>query len=364
MSDRDIHFDRTGSLAEVILDRPKALNAITLDMVDRMDAQLIAWADDPTVGCVLVRPVPGGRAFAAGGDIERVYHERGGAYNQMFFWNEYILNWRIHHFAKPYVAFMDGITMGGGVGLSVLGSVCVATENTMFAMPETGIGFFPDVGGGWFLPRLPGRLGVYLAMTGGRLSGADCVAVGLADVYIPSERLDDAAEILATLQPDASRAAVLGVLQVFADKPPAAKIRALQPEIDRLFAADTVEEILDTLFKAKGENAEKWAKTMASKSPTSMKVTLEQMKRGAELSLADDLVMEYRICQAFCADADFFEGVRALIVDKDNRPDWQPSTHAGVTQERVQSYFLPAAAGELSFDPPEPRSLQIPKDTQ
>ena len=357
MSD-DIYFDRTGSLAEIVLNRPKALNALTLEMVDQMDQHLVKWANDYGVGCVVVRPAPGGRAFAAGGDIERLYHERGNDYTATFFWDEYILNSRIHHYGKPYVAFMDGIVMGGGVGVSVLGSVRVATENTMFAMPETGIGFFPDVGGSWFLPRLPGKLGAYLAMTGGRLSGADCVAVGLADIYIPSDRLDDAAEILATQEPNMSREMVMGVLGVFAEKPPAAKIVPMQRDIDRLFAADSVEEILDALFKDKSENAEKWAKTMSSKSPTSLKVALEQLRRGKELSLNDVLTMEFRLSQAFCADHDFFEGIRALIVDKDNRPDWKPSTHAAVTDERVQSYFLPAAAGELTFDAPERRFIQ------
>ena len=348
----DILFDREGALAQITLNRPKALNALTLEMLNQMDRQLVAWAEDPGVACIVIRPGPGGRAFAAGGDIERLYHERGKPYTATFFWDEYIVNWRIHHHPKPYVAFMDGIVMGGGVGVSVLGSIRVATENTVFAMPETGIGFFPDVGGGWFLPRLPGRLGVYLAMTGGRLSGADCCAVGLADVYIPQERLEDAMEMLGNLEPGAGREAAMGVLDVFAAKPPAAKITDLQPEIDRLFAGETVEDIFNALFADPGENAQKWAKAMATKSPTSLKVSLEQLRRGAGKPLDEVLAMEFRLSQAFCADHDFFEGVRALIVDKDNRPDWQPSTHAGVTDERVASYFLPAAAGELSFDPP------------
>ncbi len=341
----EIYFEQTGSLAEIALNRPKALNALTLDMVNRMDQQLVEWADDASVGCVVVRPALGGRAFAAGGDIERLYRERGNPYTATFFWNEYILNWRIHHYPKPYVAFMDGIVMGGGVGVSLLGSVRVATENTSFAMPETGIGFFPDVGGGWFLPRLPGRLGVYLAMTGARLNAADCCAVGLADVYIPQERLEDAAEVLATLEPNASRAAVMGVLEVFADKPPAAHITTLQPEIDRLFGGETVEEILNALFKDESDNAQKWAKAMAGKAPTSLKVALEQLRRGKDMSLADVLTMEFRLSQAFCADHDFFEGIRALIVDKDNMPNWEPSTHAGVTEERVAKLFSAGGRG-------------------
>ena len=348
----DILFDRTGTLATISLNRLKALNALTLEMLDAMDRQLVDWASDDEVGCVLIRPAAGGRAFAAGGDIERLYRERGQPYTATFFWDEYIVNWRIHHYPKPYVAFMDGIVMGGGVGVSVLGSVRVATENTVFAMPETGIGFFPDVGGGWFLPRLPGKLGRYLALTGSRLNGPDCCAVGLADVYIPQERLDDAAELLAHLDADASREAVMGVLDVFADKPPPAKIRDLQPLIDRLFAAETVEEIFNDLFSDESEEAEKWAKAMSAKSPTSLKVALEQLRSGASMSLDEVLNMEFRLSQAFCADHDFYEGIRALIIDKDNRPMWEPLTHAGVTDERVASYFLPAPAGELTFDPP------------
>jgi enoyl-CoA hydratase len=356
----DIYFDRTGQLATITLNRPKALNALTLEMLDAMDRHLIEWADDPAVGCVVIRPSVGGRAFAAGGDIERLYRERGKPYTATFFWDEYIVDWRIYHYPKPYIAFMDGIVMGGGVGVSVLGGVRVATENTSFAMPETGIGFFPDVGGGWFLPRLPGRIGVYLAMTGSRLTGADCVAVGLADAYLPSSSLDDAAEVLATLEGGIGKPEVMGVLDVFAADPPPAKINGLQPEIDRLFASDRLEEIFSALFSDGSEQAEKWAKAMATKSPTSLKVALEQLKRGASLSLDDVLKMEFRLSQAFCNDHDFFEGIRALIIDKDNRPDWQPSTHAGVTDERVQSYFLPAAAGELSFDPPERRYREGP----
>jgi enoyl-CoA hydratase len=353
----DILFDREGTLAQITLNRPKALNALTLDMIDAMGEHLVAWQQDPSVACVLIRPAAGGRAFAAGGDIERLYRERGNPYTATFFWNEYIVNWRIHHYAKPYVAFMDGIVMGGGVGVSVLGSVRVATENTMFAMPESGIGFFPDVGGGYFLPRLPGRLGVYLAMTGGRLSGADCCAVGLCDIYIPQDRLDDVAELLANLEPGASRETVMGILDVFAAKPPPAKITGQLAQIDRLFAGETVEDIFNALFNDKSEDAQKWAKTMATKSPTSLKVALEQLRRGRDKSLAEVLTMEFRLCQAFCADHDFFEGVRALIVDKDNQPLWQPSSHAAVSDERVASYFLPAAEGELGFDPPEPRQV-------
>jgi len=351
----DILFGREGSLAQITLNRPKALNALTLEMLDAMDRRLVEWTEDPGVACVVIRPVAGSRAFAAGGDIERLYRERGNPYTATFFWDEYIVDWRIHHYPKPYVAFMDGIVMGGGVGVSILGSVRVATENTMFAMPETGIGFFPDVGGGWFLPRLPGRLGVYLAMTGGRLSGADCCAVGLADVYIPQERLDDAAELLGNLEPGASREAVMGVLDVFAERPPAAKITGQLARIDRLFAGETVEDIFNTLFNDPSEDAKKWAKAMAGKSPTSLKVALEQLRRGAGKTLDEVLTMEFRLSQAFCVDHDFFEGVRALIVDKDNQPLWQPSSHAGVSDERVASYFLPAAAGELSFDPPTRR---------
>ena len=340
----DVEFTRSGRLARILLNRPAALNALSLEMLAEMEDHLLAWADDPAVGLVLVEGA-GGKAFAAGGDIQRLYDEgrAGGRYPGVFFWNEYIVDRRIHRYAKPYVAFLDGIVMGGGVGLSVLGSHRVATEKTQFAMPETGIGFFPDVGGTWFLPRLPGRLGLWLALTGERLGGADALGAGVATHYVPSARLDGLREALA--------ADGIAALDRFAEQPEPGPIAALRPRIDRLFAGDSVQAILAALDAEGDEWAARTAKTIRTKSPTSLAVAFEQLRRGGALSLEEALTFEYRLSQAFMAHGDFLEGVRALIVDKDRNPRW------GAPGDPAAMFDTPAPGGDLVFGDPQRRAL-------
>ena len=348
----DLLVERRGSLAVLTLNRPKALNALTLDMAREIFALLRQFEEDDGAACVLVRGA-GDRAFCAGGDIRRLYDEgrAGGRYPFEFYRDEYRLNARIFHYAKPYVAFMDGIVMGGGVGLSVHGSHRVLTERTAFAMPETGIGLFPDVGGSHFLPRLPHRIGHYVTYTGARLKAADCLLAGIGDVHVPSDRLDQAEAALAELPPGAGDDAVASVLARFAAPAGEAPLAAETDLIGRLFAADTVPEVTDTLSRDGSERAAAALAAIATKSPTSLKIAATQLRLGARFDFDECMRMEYRIACGCIAGHDFYEGVRAVVIDKDNRPQWQPATLDEVPEEAVNAYFdVPPADGDLTFD--------------
>ena len=358
MTEPEILFDLRDGVAEVTLNRPKALNAVTLDMIHRLDERLRAWTEDDAVGTVVIRGE--GRAFAAGGDIRRLYDagKAGDPYTETFFRDEYRLNRRIFHYPKPYVAVIGGVTMGGGVGLSVHGSHRIATENTMFAMPETGIGFFPDVGGTYFLPRLPGRLGIWMALTGARLGGADCLFAGIATHYVPAERLPALTAALRTLRLagndiEAAQAAVTAAIEPLSERPSPVPVEALRSQVDRCFDGGSVEEILERLRADGGEWAGKQAAIIEARSPTAVKVAFEQIRRGAALDLDAALVLEFRISQEFMRNPDFFEGVRATILDKDQAPRWQPDRLDAVTDEAVARYFAPIGGPggmrELSF---------------
>lgn len=359
----DILFAASGGVGEVTLNRPSALNAVTLDMLRALDDRLVTWSADASIGAVVIAGE--GRAFAAGGDIRRLYDagRSGDDYTSTFFWDEYIADWRIYHYAKPYVAIMDGVTMGGGVGLSAHGSHRVVTENTMFAMPETGIGFFPDVGGTYFLPRLPGRIGLYMALTGARLRAADCLYTGIATHFVPAERLEALKQALAesglATGADASTR-MTEVLDGFAGDPGAAAIAGLQERIDEVFEASSVEEVVANLRARDDEWAGKTLAGMLVRSPTALKVAFEQVRRGAELDFDRCLTLEYRISQAFMRGHDFFEGVRATIIDKDNAPEWRPGRLEDVGVEVVESYFAEPPGGDLRFDPPSRRDQADP----
>ncbi len=346
--DDDILFERRGRIALVTLNRPKALNALTLEMCRALEAELKAYADDPAVAAVVVQGA-GDRAFCAGGDIRRLYDEgkAGGGYPFDFYRDEYRLNALIFHFPKPYVALMDGIVMGGGVGVSVHGSHRMVTERVMFAMPETGIGLFPDVGGSYFLPRCPGRLGLYMAMTGARLKAADAVHARLGDAYVPSDKLDALIDALAEVNQDD----VGQVLDGFREDPGPAPIGERQADIDRFFAADDVEAILSALDADAGDWAAEAAATIRQKSPTSLRIAAEQLRRGAALEFDDCMRMEYRMACGCIAGHDFYEGVRAVVVDKDQAPKWRPDTLDGVTDDDIRAYFeTPGQGGDLSFE--------------
>ena len=350
----DILFDVRDGVARVTLNRPKALNAVTLEMLHALDGRLAAWAEDDAVAAVVIGGE--GRAFAAGGDIRRLYDagKAGDPYTEVFFRDEYRVNRRIFHYPKPYIALINGVTMGGGVGLSVHGSHRIATENTMFAMPETGIGFFPDVGGTYFLPRLPGRLGLYMALTGARLGGADCLHAGIATHYVPSERLSAVEEALCSLKLSgsdiqAAHATATVAIERLAERPTSASIEGLRSQIDRCFGADSVEQVIANLRTEGSDWATKQAETILARSPTALKVAFEQVRRGASLDLDQALVLEFRISQEFMRNPDFYEGVRAAIIDKDQAPKWRPARLEEVTDEAVARYFAPLGDKELSF---------------
>ena len=339
----DILFEISDGLALVTLNRPAALNALTVDMILRFHAQLDAWEKDSAVRRVAVRGA-GGKGFCAGGDIRALYDGRGTAITADFFRAEYRLNRAIFHYPKPYIALMGGITMGGGVGVSVHARRRVVSEATMLAMPETGIGLFPDVGASWFLPRMPGKLGAYMALTGARLKAADCLYGGIADVFVPAAREQD---LIAALRGDADIDAALRDFAADAGDPPLAQYRAA---IDRCFAGDTVEGIVAALEREGTDWAAATLRTMAGKSPTSQKIALRQVRLGVGLDFDDCMRMEYRLSQHLMAGHDFFEGVRAVVIDKDQAPQWRPARLDQVSAAAVAEYFAPLGAAELTFE--------------
>ena len=350
----DILFGCEGGVATVTLNRPQALNAFTLDMYRRFDPMLRAWAEDSSVKALLIRGA-GERAFCAGGDVRAIYEAGRGlsgdhSLTAAFFREEYELIRRIHRYPKPYVAIIDGITMGGGAGVSVNGAYRVATERTMLAMPETGIGLFPDVGATRFLNLCPGRIGRYLGLSGVRVGAADALYCRFATHFVPRERVP---ALIAAL---IGSGGVEETLAGFAADPGPAPIRASQPAIDRCFAGDMVEAILDALEREAtegGANAEWAAETRAglmTKSPTSLKITLRQLITGRDFAIEEALALEYRLTQHVMAGHDFYEGVRAVLVDRDQHPRWDPPTLAGVDEAMVDSYFAPLGEAELRFD--------------
>ncbi len=328
----------TGPTARIRLNRPKALHALTQSMCEAITAALLDWRGAPDVHLILLDHAEG-RGFCAGGDI-RMLAESGagdGRAARDFFRAEYRMNHLLFTYAKPIVAFMDGITMGGGVGIALPASHRIATENTRLAMPETGIGLFPDVGGGWYLSRLPGQVGKFLALTGARLDGSECLALGLATHFIPADELEAVKAELAE-----SPSEVDAILARHSAEPPPARILTNREAIDRLFVAETLEQIIADLEADGGEWAAKELATLRTKSPQSCKVALRQLREGARMvDFADEMRMEYGIAAHIVQRHDFLEGVRALIVDKDNAPRWDPATPEGVTQGRIDTIFAP-----------------------
>lgn len=346
MNEADILFERRGTAGLITLNRAHALNAVSHDMVRALAQQLAAWESDPAVTRVVVT-AKGGRAFSAGGDLRALYDlGRAGRFDEMlgFFRDEYRLNAQIKRYRKPYVALIDGIVMGGGVGISVHGSHRVAGDRFSFAMPEVGIGFFPDVGGTWFLPRLPGELGAYCALTGERLKAEDGVAGGVATHRVPSVKLPELVEALCTAVP------VDALLGAFAEPAGEGPIMAQWGAIGWLFQGNKVEDILGRLDAettgdgAHTEFARATAALMRTKSPTSLKLVLAQMRRGAHLDFAECMRTEFRIVSRVVRGHDFYEGIRAVIVDKDQAPRWQPPTLDAVTEAAVELHFAPLAA--------------------
>lgn len=338
----EIAFERQGRAGIVTLKRPKALNALTQRMVSALAAALDAWRDDAAVELVIVRAE--GRAFCAGGDIVDVY--KAGLEGRLlvdFFADEYRLNAAIESYPKPYVALINGIVMGGGVGISAHGSHRVVTENAVFAMPEVGIGFFPDVGGSHFLPRLRGASGMYFGLTGNRARWGDQLRSGFATHAAKAEMLDELTRKLA------AGGDIDATLAAFAQTPEPETPASDWEAIDHHFSKGTLTEVMQSLSEAKGELEAGLAKTIAKRSPTSVKVAFREIVEGRALSMRDCMNMEFRILNRMLAGRDFYEGIRAAVIDKDNAPTWQPAALDEVSDAAVDAYFAPLGDRELGL---------------
>ncbi|GAA3604120.1 enoyl-CoA hydratase/isomerase family protein [Marihabitans asiaticum] len=339
-----ILFRRDGRAGHVVLNRPKAINALTTEMVRLMTAQLREWATDDSVEWVVVTGA-GERGLCAGGDIVALWKDAkdGGEEAQEFWTEEYQLNALIKEYPKPYVAIMDGIVLGGGIGISAHGDVRVVTERSRIGMPETGIGFVPDVGGTYLLGHAPGETGTHLALTAGSVRAGDGIAIGLADHYVPSDKLEDLLSSLADTEPEQAVAAV-------AEDPPESPLLADREWLDPAYAGDDAEAIVQRLRQLGTEEATDAADTIEAKSPTSVKVTLSALRSAARMTdLREALRQEARMAY-HCHDShDFVEGVRAQVVDKDRDPKWSPRTLAEVSPARVEEFFAPIGEHELTF---------------
>jgi enoyl-CoA hydratase len=342
----DVLFERCGRLAVATLNRPRAVNALTAGMVGMLLEQLTAWADDDGVATVLVQGA-GERGLCAGGDIVAIYEDiaHGGARTAAFWQTEYRVNSLIARYPKPYVALMDGLVLGGGVGISAHGSVRVVTERTRTGMPETTIGFAPDVGGTFLLARAPGEAGTHAALTGAHLTGPDALHLGLADHYVPSARLPG---LVAALESESAEDAV----GHFAEQPPPSVLAGQREWIDACYASSDAEDIVRRLRSWNGQgaaDAAEAARTIEAKSPTSVKVTLESLRRARTLALDEALAQEYRVGLRFLSGPDFREGIRAQVVDKDRTPRWTPPTLGEVRPEHVARFFEPLDGRELDL---------------
>lgn len=345
-----IDFSVRNGVGTILLNRPQALNALTHEMCVPLERHLRSWNQDPAIKAVIIKAA-GEKAFCAGGDIRQLADRSpaGEKYRKTFWYDEYRCNTLIGEFSKPFIALIDGIFMGGGVGLSVHGSHRVISEFATFAMPETGIGLFPDVGGTYFLPRCPGELGMYLGLTGARLKGSDILTAGVATHYVPRERLPALEQALVDAAPS-DRAQVDAVLNRFASEAGASTLAEIKPQIDKLFSGASVGEVMTALEADKDGFGGEQARIIRTKSPTSVKLTFAQLRRGRSLPLRDCMRLEWRICNHVAAGHDFYEGVRAVIIDKDHRPRWQPATLEEVADADIEAYFSPVPDGELQFD--------------
>lgn len=344
MSEPEVLTRVEAGVGRITLNRPKALNALNRGMCEIMTEALLAWRDDPAVRCVLLDHA-GERGFCAGGDIRMIAESGAGdaVEAKAFFLTEYRLNHLMVVYPKPIVAVMDGIVMGGGVGISDPAPFRIVTERTLYAMPETGIGLFPDVGGGWFLPRMPGETGVWLALTGARIKAADCLPLEVGTHFIPAERIE-AFKAALMERPDEPRA----VVEAFAQDPGPAPLAPHHEAMNRLFRSDSVEAIFVALEAEGTEWAEAQLAVLRTKSPQSLKVSLRQMRAGAKMAtFAEVMVMEYALGGRVVRTHDFQEGVRSVIVDKDNAPRWNPETLEGVTEAMLDAFFAPLPEGEV-----------------
>ena len=348
----DLIVRREGAVGVIRLNRPKAINAVTLAMFRDIDKALDQFEADPAVGVILLEGA-GERGLCAGGDIRALYENSKvkGDLGKILWREEYILNARIAKFPKPYVAFMDGIVMGGGVGLSAHGRHRVVTERTKLAMPEVGLGFFPDVGGTWLLSRSPGEIGTYFGLTGQTMNGPDAIYARFADAVVPSGKLAALRETLINLRAGVNSAEVKAVIDSFATGETSGPVAAMQPQIDAWFAHDRMQGVVADLQRDGSELAQSTLKTLNEKSPRGMVVALKLLRLArASSSLEQCLVREYRAALEVFASDDFREGIRAAVIDKDRNPKWSPPRIEDVTPEIVAPYLAEIGADELVFD--------------
>jgi enoyl-CoA hydratase len=354
----DLIVRREGTAGVIRLNRPKTLNALTLEMTRGMAAALDSFEADPGVSLILLEGA-GERGLCAGGDIRGLYESAraGGDLGRIFWREEYILNARIAGFPKPYVAFMDGIVMGGGVGLSAHGSHRVVTDKSKVGMPEVGVGFFPDVGGTWLLARAPGELGTYFGLTGTAMTGADAVLAGLADVVVASSQWPALRVALTQAPAGATGTDVRTIMDRFAMAKAEAPIAAHRPLIDAVFGHDSVEEIVAELAHHASEFAQKALLTILGNSPTGLKLTLKLVRMARHsASLEACLAREYRAALEIFVGHDFPEGIRAAVIDKDRNPRWSPARIEEVTPQIIARYFAPHDDDELKFPQPSARA--------
>ncbi|TAI61693.1 enoyl-CoA hydratase/isomerase family protein [Bradyrhizobium sp. Leo170] len=348
----DLIVRREGAAGVIRLNRPKAINAMTLEMSEGIDAALDQFEADPAVAVVLLEGA-GERGLCAGGDIRGLYEssKAGGDLGKRFWRQEYIMNARIAKYPKPYVAFMDGLVMGGGVGLSGHGSHRVVTERTKLAMPEVGLGFFPDVGGTWLLSRSPGEVGAYFGLTGQTMNGPDAIYAKFADAEVPSSKLPELRAALTKVGAGVTHAEVRKLIDGFATGETSGPAAAMQPRIDSWFAHGRMENIIASLQRDGSEFALSTLKVLNEKSPRGMVVTLKLLRLArTSSSLEECLVREYRAALAVFASDDFREGVRAAVIDKDRNPKWSPPRVEDVTAEMLAPYFAEIGADELTFE--------------
>ncbi|NXP23157.1 HIBCH protein, partial [Scytalopus superciliaris] len=353
-STAEVLLEKRGGAGIITLNRPKALNALNLSMIQQIYPQLKTWEQDPETFLIIIKGT-GGKAFCAGGDIRAITEagKVGDKLSQDFFKGEYGLNNAIGTCKKPYVALIDGITMGGGVGLSVHGHFRVATEKTLFAMPETAIGLFPDVGGGYFLPRLSGKIGYFLGLTGCRLKGRDVLKAGIATHFVESEKLPALEKDLIALK-SPSKENIADLLNSYQMKSTVDQEKKFvldehMEKINSLFSADTMEEIVKKLKQDGSPFAIKQLEAINKMSPTSLKLTLRQLREGASMSLQEVFTMEYRLSQACMKGHDFYEGVRAVLIDKDQSPKWNPPALEDVSDEFVDNCFKSLGKDDLKL---------------
>ena len=353
----DMMFKTQNSLVKVTLNRPNALNALTQPMTMALYDELKRCQNDPTIKAIIIQgaPTTGGRVpFCSGGDLRFLYEQRNDPDKKFavtFYEQEYRLNARIFRFSKPYVAIIDGVVMGGGVGISFHGSHRIMTERALFAMPETGIGLFPDVGATYFLPRCPGKMGLYIGLTGIRINAADALYLGLATHHVQHSSIPILNNLLDSEDLDADANNVINnLLDNMSEDPGHSNLVESQESVDRCFSGNSIEEIFDNLEQDDSDWAQHTHSLLLQKSPTSLKITFHQLTAFSHLDFEDIMKVEYRIAVHCNFSAEFYEGIRAQIIDKDRQPRWNPNALADVGEDLVKQYFESPQSGDMTFE--------------